>query len=229
MNVLAYTRVSGLSQSDGDGPERQFVSIQRWCQTRAATIVSRYNETVTGKSELSHRPVLSQLRADMLKGEIKVVVIEKLDRLARDLMYQEAIIKDFQRHGLTIISTMEEDLCSTDPTRKLIRQVLGAFSEYERSMIVNKLADARQRKAAKGELIMGRAPYGYKKQHRAGKVVLEEDRFEQAILLRIRGMRNGGYTWKAIADELNTMKIPTRENREWFPATVLKILEREQA
>jgi DNA invertase Pin-like site-specific DNA recombinase len=224
MNVFAYTRVSGLSQAEGDGPARQLIAIQRWAGARAVEIVRQFNETFTGKSELAHRPMLAQLREEMLAGDVKTVVIEKLDRLARDLLYQEAIIKDFQRHGLTIISTMEEDLCSTDPTRKLIRQILGAFAEYERVMIVNKLAEARQRKQARGDLILGKPPYGYKKRRHDNKVGLEEDRFEQAILNRIRGMRNGGYTYKAIADELNGLAIPTRDSATWFPATVQKIL-----
>lgn len=229
MNVYAYTRVSGLSQADGDGPERQLVAVQRWAHTRAASVLRQYSDTITGKSELANRPGLAQLKRDMLEGDVKIVVIEKLDRLARDLMYQESIIKDFQRNGLTIISTMEEDLCSTDPTRKLIRQILGAFSEYERTMIVNKLAEARQRKIERGELIVGKPPYGYKKWRKQSKVLLQEDRFEMAILNRIRGMRNSGYTYKAIADELNSMQIPTRDQGSWFPATVQKILANKVA
>jgi hypothetical protein len=47
----------------------------------------------------------------------------KVDRLARDLMVQEHIIQDMQRRGITLISVAEPDLCSDDPTRKLLRQM----------------------------------------------------------------------------------------------------------
>jgi DNA invertase Pin-like site-specific DNA recombinase len=50
----------------------------------------------------------------------------------------------------------EPDLCSDDPTRTLMRQVLGAFFEYERSMIVSKLRSARQRMKARTGRCEGR-------------------------------------------------------------------------
>src|SRR5207249_7337514 len=65
--------------------------------------------------------------------------IEKLDRLARDVVVQETIIADMQRKRFEIRSVTEPDLCSDDPTRTLLRQMMGAFAEYERKMIVLKL------------------------------------------------------------------------------------------
>jgi DNA invertase Pin-like site-specific DNA recombinase len=47
---------------------------------------------------------------------VKVVLIETLHRLARDLMVQESILADFKRHGFEIISVSEPDLCSDDPS-----------------------------------------------------------------------------------------------------------------
>ena len=72
---------------------------------------------------------------------------EKVDRLARDLMVQEAIINDLKKKGFDLISALEgDDLLSDDPTRKLVRQVLGAIAEYDKTMTVLKLRAARMRK-----------------------------------------------------------------------------------
>ena len=76
----------------------------------------------------------------------KVVLIEKLDRLARDLMVQETIIAKLRTNEFDLISVTEPDLCVDDPSRKLMRQIFGAFAEYDRVMIVSKLKAARQRK-----------------------------------------------------------------------------------
>jgi len=51
-------------------------------------------------------------------------------------------------------------MCSDDPSRVLIRQILGAFAQYERAMIVQKLRGARRRIRAKVGRCEGRKPYG---------------------------------------------------------------------
>jgi DNA invertase Pin-like site-specific DNA recombinase len=47
------------------------------------------------------------------EGEAKIVIIEKLDCLARDLMVQETILSDLMRQGFEVISVCEPDLCCT--------------------------------------------------------------------------------------------------------------------
>jgi DNA invertase Pin-like site-specific DNA recombinase len=52
---------------------------------------------------------------------------------------------------------------TNDPTRKLMRQILGAFSDYEATMISLKLRGARQRAAAKRkDYREGRVPFGWR-------------------------------------------------------------------
>ena len=75
--------------------------------------------------------LIQHMRAD----GVKIILIEKLDRLARDLMAQESCIASLQADGFTLKSLNEPDLCSTDPHRKLMRQIMGSFAEYERSLI----------------------------------------------------------------------------------------------
>jgi Resolvase, N terminal domain len=76
---------------------------------------------VTGTKELIDRPELSALIVALHSDGIKVVLIEALNRVACDLLVQESIMADFKCHAFEIISVAESDLCSEDPTRKLIR------------------------------------------------------------------------------------------------------------
>lgn len=143
----------------------------------------------------------------------KMVLIEKLDRLARDLMIQESIIADLRKQGFEIVSVLEPDLCSDDPTRKLMRQMMGAFAEYEKSMIVAKLRGARQRTRAGDGRCEGAKPYG----HHSG---------EGAVLAKMRELRTAGVHCAGIAARLNAEGVKPRRGARWYPMSVGRILRR---
>jgi DNA invertase Pin-like site-specific DNA recombinase len=76
-------------------------------------------------------------------------------------MVQEAAIADLQKHGFTLVSVAELDLMASDPTRILMRQLMGAVAQYGKSQIVLKLRGARMRMRAKEGRCEGRKPYGF--------------------------------------------------------------------
>jgi DNA invertase Pin-like site-specific DNA recombinase len=220
VKAYGYLRVSGQGQIEGDGYARQRQAIEQYCKTNGLEIVKWYEEQETGTTQ--DRPELAQMMVDLeLNGkEVQTVVIERLDRLARDLMVQEAIIKDLRKAGVQLISTAEgSDLASNDPTRKLIRQVLGAVAEYDKTMLVLKLRAARKRKRLKtGRKVEGRKAYG------------EDSKHEQETVKKIklwRRTKKGGHkgmTLKEIANRLNEEKIPTKTGKKWGPEQVRRVL-----
>ena len=83
-------------------------------------------------------------------------------------MVQETILADLKKYGFELVSVMEPDLCQGDPTRTLMRQLMGAVAQYEKAMIVLKLRGARERKKARTGRCEGRKPFGHypvEKQH----------------------------------------------------------------
>jgi len=97
-----------------------------------------------------------------------------------------------------LVSTCEgPGLLDNDPTRKLVRQVMGAIAEYEKTMLVEKLKVARKRKKDKTGICEGRSPIGRK--------LLNRCRIKE--LRRKRGRAEK--TYKEIADILNGENIPT--------------------
>jgi DNA invertase Pin-like site-specific DNA recombinase len=143
----------------------------------------------------------------------KIVIIERLDRLARALMVQKTLLADLKKHGFEIISTAESDLDSTDPTRVLIRQVLGAVAQYDRAMITAKLKAARNRNsAALGRRVEGRKRFGA----RPG---------EDATLARMKELKASGQSFAAIAHELNTSGLQPRGGKKWFRSSVQQTLK----
>ena len=94
---------------------------------------------------------------------MRTVIIERADRLARDLMVQEVIIGQFVKIGVRILTFDGVDLTSADddPTRRLIRQVLGAVAEFEKRILVLKLRAATRAEAQARGTRRGRQAYGY--------------------------------------------------------------------
>jgi DNA invertase Pin-like site-specific DNA recombinase len=204
--AFAYLRVSGRGQIDGDGFVRQEDAVRRYAAANGFDVVRVFREEgVSGTKDLDSRPALLEL-LEAAKESDGTVIIEKLDRLARDLMVSESILADFRRKGITVISVAEPDLCSNEPTRILMRQMMSAFAQYEKSMIVLKLRGARQRMKAKAGRCEGRKAYGT----REG---------ESAVIERMQTMRRNGMPWATIADSLNTEGTMSRAGR-WHANSV---------
>jgi DNA invertase Pin-like site-specific DNA recombinase len=206
---FGYIRVSGRGQLDGDGFPRQREAIQRHADAKGMKIVRWFEEeAVCGATEWEKRPAWSEM-IQQLNG-VRTIVIERLDRLARELFVQEYILRDLKTRGVELVSVGEQDLDS-NPERVLFRQLMGAIAQYDRTMVVLKLRGARKRMKAATGRCEGRKPYG----NRPG---------EQAIIDRIQAARATGAKWNAIAAALNADAVPTRTaGKSWFGATVAKI------
>ena len=113
--------------------------------------------------DLDNRPGLAALLDRVESNGVKIVLVENATRLARDLMVGEVILQQLTSAGCKVIATDSgTDLSadSDDPTRRLIRQVLGAVAEFDRRVTVMKLRAARKRRRARGERCEGRKPFG---------------------------------------------------------------------
>lgn len=212
--AFAYLRVSGKGQVDGDGFTRQSEAIRHYAKTNGLRIVKVFREEgISGTVESAGRPAWADMMTLLHSNGVKAIVIEKLDRLARDLMVQEATIADLRKHGFTLISVQEPDLMASDPTRVLMRQLLGAVAQYDKSQIVLKLRGARMRKRAREGRCEGRKPFGY---HEAERPVLE----------RMAALRASGMGFDRIAAALNADGFKSRSAGRWHGLVVNRILSR---
>jgi len=212
--AFGYLRVSGKGQLDGDGFPRQRAAIRKYAAEHDIKIVEWFEEQgVSGTKDQDERPAFQRLLLALHGDGVRMVVIEKLDRLARDLMVQESIIGDLRKHGFELVSVMEPDLCSDDPSRTMVRQFFGAVSQYEKSTIVSKLRGARQRARARDGRCEGRKPYGT----RPG---------EQPVVARMCELHRQGHGYSGVAGELNKAGISTRYGCQWTAQTVRRVLLR---
>jgi DNA invertase Pin-like site-specific DNA recombinase len=214
--AYAYLRVSGMGQVDGDGFTRQSGAINRYAVASGLCVVQTFREEgVSGAKDLENRPALQDLLAAIDSGEVRTVLIERLDRLARDLMVQETILGDMRKRGITVISVAEPDLCSDDPSRKLMRQIFGAIAEYDKAMIVAKLRGARQRVKARTGRCEGAKPFGEGEGHRD-------------TIVRILSLRSAGMAVDTIAATINAEGLPSKTGGKWYGSSVRNVILREQ-
>jgi DNA invertase Pin-like site-specific DNA recombinase len=215
LKAFGYLRVSGKAQIEGDGFDRQEAAIRAYAKKQGVKIVKIFRELgVSGTKDIANRPAFVAMMEALHGDGVKLVLVESLGRLARDLMVQESILHDLKRHGFDLVSVTEPDLCSDDPSRKLMRQIMGAFHEYEKQMIIVKLRGARQRTKTKRGRCEGRKPYG----HYPG---------EAATLKRMKELYASGMTATEITATLRAEGYKTRNGGEWLQPTISKILNRE--
>lgn len=117
------------------------------------------------------RPAFSELLEEIeclrVNGrEVDGIVVERADRLARDLMVSEILLAECRKRNIVVYSADRGELVdlasdTADPTQTLIRQVLGALSQWQKAEIVMKTRKARERIRASGQRCEGNKPYGF--------------------------------------------------------------------
>jgi DNA invertase Pin-like site-specific DNA recombinase len=215
--AFSYLRVSGLGQVDGDGFPRQREKVQAYAAANAFEIVQEFrDEGVSGKLEIADRPGLSELMVALASNGVRTVLIERSDRLARQLMVSELILEEFRKMEVKVVTVdVGVDLTDDDdPTKVLFRQFLAAIAQWEKTNLVKKLAAARKRMRDNGERCDGALPFG------------EKDG-EKAVIDRMVSLRKAGNTPARIAQLLNEEKAVTRFNGKWHRTSVIRVLKRQ--
>ncbi len=221
--AVSYLRVSGKGQVEGDGFPRQREAVERFASRNGFELVGEYrDEGVSGTRELDDREGLSELLARIRSNGVRVVLVERADRLARDLIVGELILGQLRDLDVRVIaadSGTELTANDGDPTRVLIRQVLGAVAQFEKAVIVSKLKAARMRMRRATGRCEGRKPYG----DRPGEADVIE------VMRQLRRKPRGGkrLSFAAIAKALNTRGVASRSGKPWAPETIRGILERK--
>ncbi len=224
--AIGYVRVSTVGQGDGHGPEIQRAAIEAWARERGVELLEVLTDVGISGAVLE-RPGLDRALRALRPGE--TLVVYRLDRLARDLVTQELLLRELRRRGAEVASCSEAEQAylsddPADPARKLIRQVLGAVAEFEREMIRLRLRRGRQVKREAGGYVGGEPPFGWRVRAGGG---LEPDPREQLVLHRMRALRRVEVSYRQIAAQLNAEGLRPRRGRAWSGQAIHRILSRD--
>lgn len=220
-NAVAYLRVSGKSQVEGDGFPRQQAAIAATAARLGLTVVREYrDEGRSGATTWEDRPAFTEMISTILDGgSVRTIIVEDLRRLAREYVIQDSILLFLASKGIDLISadTGENitEAVRSDPMKKALIQMQAVFSEFEKNSLVRKLRAARQRKKDQTGRCEGARPFG-------------DYEGEQGTLRLMLDLRREGRTVRTIAALLNESGHPTRNGRPWSYAVVAKILARQE-
>jgi DNA invertase Pin-like site-specific DNA recombinase len=162
--AIGYTRTSSAANvgEDKDSVVRQRKAIQAHANRAGYRIVAWFDDpAVTGADTIDARPGF-MAALEMIAGNgVRIIIVETVNRFARDLIVQETGWKRLHADGIALIAADSPDQFVDDtPTAVLIRQILGAVAQFEKAMTVAKLRGARERKRRRtGGKVEGRKSY----------------------------------------------------------------------
>ncbi len=160
-----YTR-----KSSEEGLEMEFNSLDAQRESCEAYVASqkaegwvpvpdRYDDGGFSGGNLE-RPALKRLLVDIEGGLVDVVVVYKIDRLSRSLMYFAKLVEVFDRNAVTFVSVTQSFNTNTSMGR-LTLNILLSFAQFEREVIGERIRDKFAASRRKGMWMGGVPPLGY--------------------------------------------------------------------
>ena len=225
LRLVGYCRVSSPTQVEtGQGLAIQQKTIREWIKEHDHRLVGLHrDEGISGTVE--EREALTEVLAAIRFNGAEGLVVTSLDRLARSLTVQEAVLAQVWSAGGRVFTTDEGEVPQDDPddpVRTFVRLVLGAVGQLERSLIARRLRRGRQHKAKQGGYAAGAPPLGFRAEGRQ----LVPDPDEQAVVQRIVELRSDGTSLRRIAATLTAEGLAPKRGGAWHPQQVARVLDR---
>ena len=147
-----YVRVS----TDRQTVENQELQLRQVAERRGWEVIEVYSDAgLSGAKDRKQRPGLDQMLSDASRGKFDVVMAWAIDRVGRSLIDLLGTIQHLEACGVDLYLD-QQNIDTTTPMGKLIFQITGAFAEFERSMIRQRIHAGLQR-ARKAGKVLGRA------------------------------------------------------------------------
>lgn len=215
-----YARVSTEEQVANTSLKGQSDACREHAQQHGYTVIREIQEDWSGAR--LDRPGLDELRAMIDRGELQALVVFEPDRLSRKVAHLLLLEEELTRRGASLLFVKGQD-DRTSPEGRMFFTMKGAFGEYERTVITERLRLGKMRLAREGKIIGSRCvPFGYKLANGQYEIVPEEARVARQIF---ELLVNEGMTLFQIAVKLTQMGIPTKQgSTRWIPSSLKAIL-----
>jgi DNA invertase Pin-like site-specific DNA recombinase len=234
LRLVLVRRVSTAGQAvDGYGLDAQEADCRKWARAVGGIRIVHMVTDGDAKSGRSGTTTLDERQGLMdavqwiADGRADGILAPNLDRLARELTVQEAVLSYVWALGGRVFTAdhgehLEDD--ADDPMRTAMRQMRGVFHQLDRGLIVKRLREGRTAKGAKGGYAYGAPRFGQRVED--GELV--DDESEKPIEDTIRQWADDeGLGPRPICARLNERGIPSKRGGKWHPTTVARILSPE--
>jgi DNA invertase Pin-like site-specific DNA recombinase len=141
-----YSRISTGDQH----LETQLLDLRELAKQRGLEIVREYSDVISGAK--SRRPGLDQLMSDARRHRFDVVLVAVFDRIARNVRHFLDVLDELNHLNIQFIS-MRENIDTGGPLGRALLTIIGAISELERSLIVERVKAGMRRAKLEGRRI----------------------------------------------------------------------------
>jgi DNA invertase Pin-like site-specific DNA recombinase len=228
LGFIGYRRVSTAGQVDRYGLPAQETDLRGYARTTGHKLIRIETDGAKpGCLPPDERPGLLAALKAIEKGEADGLLLPgDLDRLARELVLQEAVLGRVWQAGGVVHTTTRGEVEKDDPDdpmRTALRQFMGVIAQLDRALQIKRMRNGRKAKAAAG----GYAGYGspaFGQRSVDGELVGDED--QAATIARMRELRGEGLSYRLIAATLNAEGLQSKRGGDWHPQTISRVLER---
>jgi DNA invertase Pin-like site-specific DNA recombinase len=142
-----YVRVS----TDGQTVENQTRELGQIAERRGWQVVDTFSDAgISGSKGRDKRPGLDRMLKAACRREFDIVMAWSIDRLGRSLIDLLHTVQNLEAYGVDLYLD-QQAIDTTTPTGKLMFQITGAFAEFERSMIQQRVKLGLKRAVAQGK------------------------------------------------------------------------------
>ncbi len=222
MRIIGYIRFSKVEQGERMSPALQLHAIEKAAAKHGGKVAATYREACPGSTPLAKRPQLRAALADLQPGDM--LVVYRLDRLARDLELQLRLFRAVAAIGARIVSTMDEGTNADeadDPDAAFLRNLQGALAQRERAVLARRIKDGVAAKRRAGLKWCGNAPYGWRWD---AENRLAESPREQRTRRIAREAREAGGSLRSIVAELRRRRRLNRAGTAFTLSAVQRML-----
>jgi DNA invertase Pin-like site-specific DNA recombinase len=145
-----YSRISTGDQH----LETQLLDLRELAKQRGLEIVREYSDVISGAK--SKRPGLNSLMSDARRRRFDVVLVAAFDRIARNVRHFLDVLDELNHLNIQFVS-LRENIDTGGPLGRAMLTIIGAISELERSLIVERVKAGMRRAKLEGRRI-GRTP-----------------------------------------------------------------------
>lgn len=164
------------------------------------------------------RPGLERALGMLKAGKADALLVVKLDRLTRSVVDLGRLVQDYFGPGKWALLSVSEQIDTRSAAGRLVLNVLGSVSQWEREAIGERTSAALQHKASQGEYTGGAIPYGFRLSPDGKRLEPHPD--EQVLVANARRLRSGGLSLRAIARELEAQGFKSRSGRSFRASQV---------
>lgn len=153
------------------------------------------------------------------EGEVKHLIIYKIDRLSRDAVDLLTLVKRLFKPNNVQLHSITERIETESAAGKFIFGIFAHTAQLERDLISERTTAALQWKKKNGQ-DLGTAPLGFEMKDKK----FYEVAAELQVVQEIKRLRRKHFTFRAIARQFNEEGIATKQGKRWHPGTVHKIV-----